>query len=374
MIDVKTKGAVGDGFHDDTAAFAAALVESHEVYAPTGCYLIDSLRLGHCRIVGDGMGMTTLRHLPSAVAPMLRTIIPTDVAIRDMTIDGNNLTNRNIATVDLFGRMVDIERMEFANTVKAGLRLRSCTISTNIYHSLFHRMALHTGITNQETCAVLVGKEIAGDGVVCFTDSIISMPVPTSPGNSVAGFVASPQPQFQQRVIVKHSTFLNLGQDVAGNVIAPVQIYRNGAGSIIDGNTVAGSCWGGIKMQNSDDGKIINNVLEGEAMVGPTGSAAILVQSRGQNPPPCRGLYIAGNTVRNRPNTPGCYIEWDQSSGIEDARLIGNGIYGTKSGYTLKPLTGVAEMVGNHAQDCRTPITIQARPGSRLVEVGNSWN
>ena len=60
-VDVRWFGAKGDGTTDDTAAFAAVIAASKNVYVPAGSYVLSSLQLAYgLRLVGAGRQNTTI--------------------------------------------------------------------------------------------------------------------------------------------------------------------------------------------------------------------------------------------------------------------------------------------------------------------------
>lgn len=68
IVDVRAFGAKGDGVTDDTAAFAAALAASDEVFVPAGTYLcnIDLSNLSHKTIHGAGRYSTFLKNFTAS--------------------------------------------------------------------------------------------------------------------------------------------------------------------------------------------------------------------------------------------------------------------------------------------------------------------
>src|SRR5207248_4356964 len=73
---IKTFGAVGDGSHDDTSAFAAGVnqVRNGTLYVPAGTYVINAVNMpsgSKLRMAGDGQGKTILKHKDGSTSDML---------------------------------------------------------------------------------------------------------------------------------------------------------------------------------------------------------------------------------------------------------------------------------------------------------------
>jgi hypothetical protein len=89
-INVKRFGAIGDGWHNDTASLEAALAASPAVFIPAGIYLLDRIMIPAGRtILTDGF-RTVFRQrpdVPNGVRPF--RIIGSNVRVGDFTVEGN---------------------------------------------------------------------------------------------------------------------------------------------------------------------------------------------------------------------------------------------------------------------------------------------
>jgi hypothetical protein len=89
-IDVRRFGATGDGTHDDSAAFAAALRTVSTLYVPAGAYLIDRVMIPAGRkIVTDGTSTIFRQRAGTAEGMRLLNVVGSNVRIGDCTVEGN---------------------------------------------------------------------------------------------------------------------------------------------------------------------------------------------------------------------------------------------------------------------------------------------
>lgn len=89
-IDVKRFGAVGDGTHNDSGAFAAALEAETAIFVPAGIYRLDRLLVPAGRTILTS-GLTTVFRqrpgLPAAMRPY--RVVGSNVRIGDFAVEGN---------------------------------------------------------------------------------------------------------------------------------------------------------------------------------------------------------------------------------------------------------------------------------------------
>jgi|GEM_PF-3851522 len=106
-VNVRDKGAVGDGVHDDTGAINAALAVAQEngctVYFPPGTFMTQgnhAIMAGQT-IIGAGWGLTTIRLLPTANASYVFGLTTAAMnymlTLRDFAIDGNKGAGAQVA-------------------------------------------------------------------------------------------------------------------------------------------------------------------------------------------------------------------------------------------------------------------------------------
>ena len=94
-VDVRRFGAIGDGMHDDSAAFAAALARSPSIHVPAGTYLVDRVMIPSGRTVSTDGFATRFRQRPDLPeGTRLLNVVGSNVRIGDCTVEGNIASNR----------------------------------------------------------------------------------------------------------------------------------------------------------------------------------------------------------------------------------------------------------------------------------------
>lgn len=89
-LDVRQFGARGDGVHDDTAAFAAALGATDQLYVSAGIYLVDKVLIPAGRtILTDGFATTFRQRRGMPKATRLLMVNGSQVRIGSCTLEGN---------------------------------------------------------------------------------------------------------------------------------------------------------------------------------------------------------------------------------------------------------------------------------------------
>ncbi|MDB5070119.1 MAG: mannuronan epimerase [Candidatus Eremiobacteraeota bacterium] len=111
VFNVVTFGAAGNGVQDDApfinnAIMAANAAGGGVVYCPAGVYLAQSVRIlqhSNVRLIGAGIGATTIRQGPSANLPYVVDFFTNSAnaaTLEDLTVDGN-AANGNTTTLCL---------------------------------------------------------------------------------------------------------------------------------------------------------------------------------------------------------------------------------------------------------------------------------
>jgi hypothetical protein len=388
-VNARAAGARGDGSTDDTAALQAALdaAEGGTLYLPAGTYVIDSVTLrpgARVRLLGDGQGATILKHAGGARQSMLvGSQQPVgQLQVEHLTLDGNQ---GNVAwaasAIEVRADRFLMQDVEATRTMQQAVRLRTTTYTSVIRDCWFHDYQLHGPQLNQDTRAVQIDHDLPSDGDVWFVGNRVEMTTPpTGPGNSVGGFRSSGD--LNTRLFVLNNVFRNIGQDMADlqEYIAAIDIYRNGDGSIIQGNTISNSYYDPIRIMRSNNVRVLDNLVDGEGQISSDAGAGI--HGEGRKPHvPMRGITIRGNTVRNLPDLSAIRGEYDADGPARDLNISGNTISRVKDGIYLSFVGGQVVVEDNQVDELTRPSLSPLRIANvdpavpvNLRAGGNSWD
>jgi hypothetical protein len=349
VLDVRDFGARGDGVSDDTAAVRGALAAANgaTLLFPAGTYLLSSIAVpagAQVRIVGEGQGVSVLVHLAGSTASMWRASDRTvgQFELAHLTLDGNQAhnTNRTMSLIDVRVDRLLVQDVELRNSIQQAIHLRTTTYTSIIRDSWLHDFALHSGKRNEDTRAVQVDHEIPSSGDVWFINNRVEMTTaPAGPGNSAGGIRSSGEQN--TRLFVLGNVFKNMGQDIpsTSEYIAPIDIYRNGDGSVIQGNEIDNSYYDAIRVMRTNEYRVVGNTIDGEGELNVDSAAGI--RGEGRTPKvPMHGVTIRGNTIRNLPHLAAIRLEYDAGAEARDIDLSGNDITNTQTGIYLSYVLG----------------------------------
>jgi len=260
-VEVRNMGALGDGVHDDTAAFQAAInslpATGGTVHVTAGRYMIDaykSIRMhSHTRLwLDDGAELDVIPN-NQAWTYVVRVWNVTDVRIVGGSMVGDRY--KHLGTSGEWGMGVSI--LGSKNVVVKGTKFSS-----------FWGDGIYVGAQGSGS-SINRSDYITIDGVV-------------SDSNRRQGMSITPA----QHVYVRNSTFSNTigtlpeaGIDIEPQTQGPTNTIR------LEGNTFSGNHGNGIEMHtNISDITIVNN-----KMTGNRGFGTLSVSSGGQT--------ITGNTM-----------------------------------------------------------------------------
>jgi hypothetical protein len=388
-VNAHDAGARGDGAADDTEALQRALdaADGGTLYLPAGTYLIGSVSLKpgtRVRLLGDGQGATILKHADRASESMLvASQQPVgQLEVEHLTLDGNQ---GNVAwtssAIDVGADRFLMQDVEATRTMQQAVRVRTTTYTSVIRNSWFHDYQLHGPQLNQDTRAVQIDHDLPSDGDVWFVGNRVEMTTPPAgAGNSVGGFRSSGD--LNTRLFVLNNVFRNIGQDMANlqEYIAAIDIYRDGDGSIIQGNSLYNSYYDPIRIMRSNNVRVLDNLVDGEGHISRDAAAGI--HGEGRKPHVAmRGLTIQGNTVRNLPDLSAIRGDYDADGPARDLNISANTISRVKDGIYLSFVGGQVVVEDNHADQLTrpwlSPLRIANVDQSAPVNLragGNSWD
>ncbi len=403
VIDVTAAayGAIADDATDDTAAFETAMAAADGaglIYIPPGVFDLSDmtpLANGDYTFVGAGEGVTTLRHLGSSTTAMIKQIGAGDTGaddnvnrffISDLTIDGNRA---NVADVDLPAIELDVlefrcERVTFTGTQEAAIQLREIGTRAEITQCLFKDMAKHDATANGETLAIHVTKSVASNSLLWVHHNRIESTDPGVAGDNPGGILVSAADGTPQRCLIESNHLIGLGteQSTHGNFSACIHIYQNGDDSTIQNNLIEDLAGEGIRVQKSNNIKILHNILRNEVSTNfpTTVDGVINIENRSTNAVKDR-FQIIGNTIEGFTTAGGfdygIYCVADSSNLFTDIDIIGNQINGTGSAVLVRYFDGTIRVNQNVMRglthDTNPVVRIQdSTAQSSLEYIGNT--
>ncbi|WP_042353815.1 right-handed parallel beta-helix repeat-containing protein [Bacillus rubiinfantis] len=142
-VNVKSVGAVGDGIHDDTAAFQKAIDQlskngGGEVYIPSGIYILQPIKLKeHVNLLGENRDNVILKLSDKARNGQTRLIeMDHNTKIQQITCDGNYQHHPNgsehMHCIFVFDKNnIVIENNKLMNAVGDGISISGSTKTSN---------------------------------------------------------------------------------------------------------------------------------------------------------------------------------------------------------------------------------------------------
>jgi len=383
-VNVREYGARGDGATNDTAAVQSAINAGNggTVYFPSGIYVLDSVELAagaRIRLLGAGQGITILKHADGATASMLRAIpqVVAQFQVESLTLDGNmnGVGAWDASAIEVQADRLLVQNVEATRTVQQAISLPSTTYTSIIRDSWFHDFRLHGPSLNQDTRAVNVDHLLPSDGDVWFVNNRVEMTSPPSgAGNSVGGFRS--EGHLNTRLFYWKNVFHNVGQDWPQEYLAPIDIYRNGDGSVIWQNQLYNSYYTPIRVMRSNDVQVIDNTVDGEGHVGPAWGGGIDFQGRSPDTN-MHGMVVRGNTLRNLADAQAITMWFDPDGVMSDVTIDGNTIDHAAGAVYLSYVRGPVRVTNNTATNYGSQgLAIDnADPSStQVADCGNSWS
>ncbi len=268
-----------------------------------------------------------------------------------------------------------VQNVEATRTVQQAISLPSTTYTRIIRDSWFHDFRLHGPSLNQDTRAVNVDHLLPSDGDVWFVNNRVEMTSPPSgAGNSVGGFRSDGD--LNTRLFYWKNVFHNVGQDWPQEYLAPIDIYRNGDGSVIWQNQLYNSYYTPIRVMRSNDVQVIDNTVDGEGHVGPAWGGGIDFQGRSPDIN-MHGMVVRGNTLRNLADAQAITMWFDPDGVMSDVTIDGNTIDHTAGAVYLSYVRGPVRVTNNTATNYGSQglaIDNADRSSTQVADCGNSWS
>lgn len=337
-VSVASTGATGDGVTDDTAAVRAAIISAAggETYFPPGTYVLDGLVVDNAARLQLDPAATLLAKPNSSKGEMI-AFVGTELIIRGGTINGNraNQSGRPVIVGSEVqqGKTVDIAEVHFTGTVKAVLYMSNFGGLASIQRCLFTDQAEHTGVLNEGLSAIVfvTSGQPGVKGYLKFSDNrAFGTVTPREPGSNPGGVFVSPSPSDNPEagnlttLDASGNYFWGYGQNLSGNTISAIHLYRSTLAARITGNYFEESSIAAVTAKSVTDFVCVNNVFVGGA-ISPQNPSDLGVISYVPG-------YNAGSVVQPRGVITGNVIEGagGQSTNL---RQSGISVHGTPSSH-----------------------------------------
>lgn len=332
-------GARCDGVTDDTPAFAAAVTAAggRDVYVPGGTCVLDALAIsGEASLVLASAA--TLRHRGGSRNHMI-LFTGTALRIRGGRVDGNRLgqgaARRYALRAEIpTGVRVELDGVEFTGTAAAAVFVRNFGGTLEVQRCRFSDMAEHDGVPGNWTAAVYVENGQPGaHGSLRFNhNTLVGTNTPKNVGGAPGGLFFAPTLDYVGGVgnfstleaIGNH--FWGIGQNCAGNDIAPIHTYPSTTGARVIGNYFEQSGFSAIAAKS-----VQNFVCQGNVIVNGQVSAANIAGEAAISYTPG---YHSGSASRPRAVITGNVV--DTPGGQPGVKQDGIGVLGTPTSYAAE--------------------------------------
>ena len=295
-------GADPTGTNDSTAAFLRAIqiANGARISVKRGTYLLDQLAVSiPCRMELDEGAV--LKHRDAATGNMINAT-STILAITGGAIDGNrtNQTGRfsAISANVVSGSRIEVRNVKFKSTVFGAVDVLTLGGFMLVQDCDFRDMAEHSGTFPDQTQAIRVHEGDGNNrGDIRIVGNTFHAEVASAEGRAPGGVILSPQNLCSCEV--DGNTFDGIGQDIAGNHIAAIDLYEDCEDARITNNEFRKCPYIEIKIQNS--GNVIcanNNVRNGsliKTLSSDVGSIWLTPVIRDQ--PASAHRYIVANNI-----------------------------------------------------------------------------
>ena len=276
-VNVVDMGATGDGVTDDTKSVASALATAGdgEIYFPAGTYVIDGLVVqgtAHLRL-DPGATLLAATNSPKGVMIQFNGSLLT---ITGGTIDGakDQQTGRPVIVAGdvRHGASVTVQNVNFVRTVKAALYISNFGGALTVEGCTFSEQAEHNGVANDGATMIvdIISGEVGFKGTLRFIGNrAIGTDTPRVPGSNPGGVfvspnsLANPDVGNQSTALISGNYFWGYGQNLAGNTVSAVHLYRSTVGVRVSDNYFEASSISAVTAKAVTDFVCVNNVFVG---------------------------------------------------------------------------------------------------------------
>lgn len=350
--NVRQYGAAGDGVTDDSAAIQKALTACRvagggTVHVPAGTYIIgEILQIGsNTHLKGDGKGVSTIRVIdnmdplpigPSPQGPLAgitalqvwNELPASDIAVEDLTFDGNEAGNTSIGGAFTSGlspciRLDQVDKLlirncEFINSILYNIWLNACTRFAVVNNTILSGQNATLGYNDQD------GVHITNSQYGVVQGNIIDTGTNWGVGDDAV---------FLQSLSSANSGGYGLYGNAAGG--GGPNPTSNVA---VTGNIIRSAARGCAMACNGPTATVSNVTISGNTIWATLSDGIMLTQDTGGTGGVNRNITIAGNTICNTDNETGgsnagitLMAPWQQSAtgaGWQDVAISDNTFVG----------------------------------------------
>jgi parallel beta-helix repeat protein len=329
-INVRDKGAIGDGVHDDTAAFQAAIdalpSSGGTVTVPPGNYMIDTARAinMHSNMLLQMAPTVQLRAIPNNLP---RSHVIKVWKVSNVQITGGRIVGErkgHLGTTGEWGYGLNIEASD--NVSVTDIRISDCWGDGIWIGGLGPDgntvPATHVSLTRViSTNNRRQGLSIGPVNGVTVVDSTFSNSNGTKPE---AGIDIEPQAQGRaQNITISHCT-------ITGNHGTGFEMHDNVAGVVVEHCTIHGNSGYGVLSVGSAHVTITGNLITANGLVGVTIAGST---SNAQ----ITGNTLTGNSARYFHRLSSSVMSTGANEHALDLRVDGSARNVTVSGNTFSP-------------------------------------
>jgi Pectate lyase superfamily protein len=340
-VSVRWFGAKGNDDKPDTKAFLLAVKSSRIIFIPQGTYILSSLSLpSGVHLSGAGTSVTTLKHNDNASDHMLKP--SGDFVIENLTIDGNKSkqptedgTSKGIVNTIFYdgagGELFLAQNNLFRNSASRAIECINLSGEFRVVDNRFQDFGFEP-FYSPDPNFVWVPLAIYlnyGDGgkILISRNSFVKAKSDPLGG----GIMLSAQGGYYHSAIITDNYFEHLGT-TNENHSGAIDLYNFIHRTVITGNRFYNLTYSAIKVGNSAELVIANNVIYKDSQESGKEAAAIFhsgcVRYDDCGGGPWNNIVISGNVIKDWKGSFGINVNGHMDDPIKKAQrhLISNNI------------------------------------------------